>query len=52
MEKKQWKKPELTILVKGKLEENVLRVCKTGQGNCPYFACSAIDGRCDGIGSS
>jgi len=52
MAKKPWKKPELIVFVKGRLEENVLRVCKTSQGNCPYFACSALDGRCDGIGSS
>jgi hypothetical protein len=52
MAKKEWEKPELIVLVKGRLEENVLRVCKTSQGNCPYFACSALDGRCDGIGSS
>ena len=52
MKKKKWKKPELIVLVRGKLEENVLRVCKTSQGGCPYYACNAIDGRCDGIGSS
>ena len=52
MLKKPWKKPELIVFVRGKLEENVLRVCKTSQGDCPYSACSALNGRCDGIGSS
>lgn len=50
--KKKWHKPELTVLVKGNLEENVLAVCKAGQGGCPYKACSALNGRCDGIGVS
>lgn len=50
--KKLWKKPELTVLVKGNLEENVLAVCKANQGSCPYKACSALNGRCDGIGVS
>ena len=51
MEKKKWQKPELIVLARGKLEENVLRVCKTAQGTCPYSACNEL-GRCDGIGSS
>lgn len=34
MKKKKWKKPELIVLVRGKLEENVLRVCKR-PGNFP-----------------
>lgn len=28
--KKQWKKPKLIVLVRGKAEENVLNGCKTG----------------------
>jgi hypothetical protein len=51
-EKKKWAKPALTVLVKGNLEENVLAVCKAGQGGCPYHACNALNGRCDGIGVS
>jgi hypothetical protein len=54
-EKKKWNKPELMVLVKGNLEENVLAVCKA-QANpsngCPYAACNALNGRCDGIGIS
>jgi hypothetical protein len=50
--KKAWKKPALVVLVKGNLEENVLAVCKANQGSCPYKACSALNGRCDGIGVS
>jgi hypothetical protein len=50
--KKKWAKPELLVLVKGNLEENVLAVCKAAQGSCPYKACSALNGRCDGIGVS
>jgi hypothetical protein len=52
VEKRKWEKPALTVLVKGNLEENVLAVCKANQGNCPYKACSALNGRCDGIGVS
>lgn len=51
-DKEKWKKPVLTILVKGNLEENVLAVCKANQGTCPYKACNALNGRCDGIGVS
>jgi hypothetical protein len=50
--KRTWKKPALTVLVKGNFEENVLAVCKANQGSCPYKACSALNGRCDGIGVS
>ena len=28
MAKKPWKKPELILFVRGKVQENVLRVCK------------------------
>jgi hypothetical protein len=28
MQKKPWKKPELILFVRGKPQENVLRVCK------------------------
>ena len=29
MKKTKWKKPELIVLVRGRLEENVLITCKT-----------------------
>ena len=32
MSKKPWKKPQLIVLVRGKLEENVMRVCKEPAG--------------------
>ena len=35
MQKKTWKKPELIVYVRGKVEENVLQVCKEPAGK-PY----------------
>jgi len=29
--KKRWKKPELQVLIRGKIEESVLCHCKTGK---------------------
>jgi hypothetical protein len=28
MKKMEWEKPELIVLVRGRLEENVLKICK------------------------
>ena len=37
MLKKPWKKPELIVFVRGKLEENVLSVCKEPAGRGKPF---------------
>jgi hypothetical protein len=52
LNEKKWKKPELIVLVRGNLEENVLAVCKVAPDNaCPYGGCRT-QMRCDAIGSS
>lgn len=51
--KKEWQDPDLIVLIRGKLEENVLAVCKTANTNaCPFVSCNQLNGRCDGLGSS
>ena len=35
--KKEWKKPLLTVVVRGSAEENVLGACKTGAAP-PYYS--------------
>ena len=44
---KKWKKPELTILVRGETEGAVLQACKNGGGggaSDTWNACSEADG--------
>ena len=47
----QWKKPELTVLVRGRPEEAVLETCKsepqwiTGPAE-DYFSCNAVPDVC------
>jgi hypothetical protein len=51
--KKEWIKPELIVLIRGKLEENVLAVCKkVNTDACPFVSCNSLNGRCDGLSSS
>ena len=44
MSKKQWKKPQLIVLVRGKLEENVLCICKEPAGRHFYHKCVPAPG--------
>ena len=40
-EKKQWRKPELVVLVRSKPEEAVLGYCHTGTSDIPRSNCMA-----------
>jgi hypothetical protein len=47
--KKEWKKPQLVVLVRGSAEENVLDSCKIASTAGPYDSdgnCTSNDGRC------
>ena len=37
MQRKTWKKPELIVFARGKVEENVLRVCKEPAGRGKHW---------------
>jgi hypothetical protein len=45
MSKKPWKSPQLIVLVRGKLEENVLSVCKAAPRGKPSNPCMPNPGR-------
>lgn len=47
MEKKEWKEPELTVIIRCKPEESVLSVCKSDR-----FSCGSSDGPAHVIASS
>jgi hypothetical protein len=32
--KKEWEQPELIVIIRTKLEEDVMAACKTGPGTC------------------
>jgi len=48
--KKKWKKPELQVLIRGKIEESVLCHCKTqaggGQGYWGTGPCTQTNQKC------
>ena len=44
MQKKPWKKPELILFVRGKVQENVLRVCKEPAGKPFMHPCVPAHG--------
>ena len=55
--KKEWKKPKLVVLVRGRAEENVLSTCKTaGSGSSgPGISrprCEVIGAPCFTLGAS
>lgn len=53
--KKEWKKPLLTVVVRGLAEENVLTGCKTESVEGAYsvwYACFYDTNQCDNVSNS